>query len=169
MLEAGDDRQRVSVAEPAGSWQRAADGTWEAIRRVHLGSRRPANWVELFKFGVVGGLGYIVNLTVFALLTQALELNHVIAAVGAFCIAVSNNFLWNRTWTFRAAASGGHAGFQAARFFAVSLVGLAVNLVVLAVLVDGFGAAELPSQAAAVAVAMPANFVGNKLWTFSQV
>jgi dolichol-phosphate mannosyltransferase len=156
-------------AEAQRGWQRAADWTWEAIRRVHLGSRRPTNWVELFKFGVVGVTGYVVNLTVFALLTQAADLNHVVAAIGAFGVAVSNNFLWNRAWTFReqAASRAGHAGFQAARFFAVSLVGLGVNLVVLAALVDGFGAAELPSQAVAVAVAMPVNFIGNKLWTFS--
>jgi putative flippase GtrA len=154
-------------ADAPGTWQRAADTAWVIIRRVHLGSRRPANWVELFKFGVVGGFGYLVNLSVFALLTQAVDLNHVVAAVGAFCIAVTNNFLWNRTWTFREAASGGHAGFQAARFFAVSFVGLGVNLAVLAVLVDGFAVSELPAQAAAVAVAMPVNFAGNKLWTFS--
>ena len=155
-------------AETTRGWQGAADWTWELIRRVHLGTRQPANWVELFKFGVVGTVGYVVNLTVFALLTQAVDLNHVVAAVGAFCIAVTHNFLWNRAWTFRDVASGGHAGFQAARFFAVSLIGLGVNLVVLAALVDGFGAAELPSQAAAVAVAMPVNFIGNKLWTFSR-
>src|SRR5919106_1247330 len=133
-----------------------------------LSSWRSPNWIELFKFGVVGACGYVVNLTVFALLTQAFEVNHFIAAVAAFCIAVTHNFLWNRAWTFRDVASGGHAGFQAARFFAVSLIGLGVNLVVLAALVDGFGAAELPSQAAAVAVAMPVNFIGNKLWTFSR-
>jgi putative flippase GtrA len=33
-------------------------------------------------------------------------------------------------------------------------------------LVDVLGAPELPSQAFAVAVAMPLNFIGNKLWTF---
>jgi putative flippase GtrA len=155
-------------AQPPARWQRAADWTWELVRRVHLGTRQPGNWVELFKFGVVGACGYVVNLTVFALLTQALDVHHVVAAVGAFGIAVTNNFLWNRAWTFRDVASGGHAGFQAARFFAVSLIGLGVNLVVLAALVDGLGVAELPSQAVAVGVAMPVNFLGNKLWTFSR-
>jgi putative flippase GtrA len=145
---------------------RAADWTWGIARRIHLGTRRPGNWVQLFKFGVVGGSGYVVNLAVFAALTQLADVHHIPAAIVAFCVAVTNNFLWNRHWTF--AATEAHAGFQAARFFAVSVVGLGVNLVVLALLVDEIGAPELPSQAFAVAFAMPVNFIGNKLWTFDR-
>jgi dolichol-phosphate mannosyltransferase len=153
---------RAQRSREAGS--RAAEATWELIRRVHLGSRKPENWLQLFKFGVVGASGYVVNLVVFAALTQGLDVHHLPAAVGAFCVAVSSNFFWNRHWTF--GATEGHAGFQAARFFTVSLFGLGVNLVVLALLVDVAGAPELASQALAVAVAMPVNFIGNKLWTF---
>jgi putative flippase GtrA len=136
----------------------------DVARRIGRGTRRPENWVQLVKFGVVGATGYFVNLTVFALLAELLDLHHIPAAVGAFCVAISNNFLWNRHWTFDAAH--GHAGFQAARFFAVSIAALAINLVVLEALVRA-GAPELPAQAVAVAFAMPFNFVGNKLWTFA--
>ena len=90
--------------------------------------------------------------------------HHIPAAVAAFCVAVSNNFLWNRHWTFR--ARSGHAGHQAARFLAVSLAGLGVNVVVLEILVSAVEFPEVPSQAIAVALAMPVNFIGNKLWTF---
>jgi dolichol-phosphate mannosyltransferase len=144
----------------------AAEWTWRLVRRIHLGTRKPANWMQLFKFGVVGATGYFVNLAVFAALVELLSLHHIPAAIGAFCVAVMNNFLWNRHWTFRAA--DGHAGFQAARFFAVSLTALAVNLIVLSLLVDVAEAPELPSQAFAVAFAMPLNFIGNKLWTFDR-
>jgi putative flippase GtrA len=144
----------------------AAEWAWRLLRRVHLGTRKPANWVQLFKFAVVGATGYVVNLIVFAALIELLEMHHIPAAIGAFCVAVMNNFLWNRHWTFRATA--GHAGFQAARFFAVSVVALGVNLVALALLVDVGALPELPSQALAVAIAMPVNFIGNKLWTFGR-
>ena len=143
---------------------RAAERTWALARRIHLGTRKPENWLQLFKFGLVGASGYAINLIVFTLLAEGLGVHHIAAAVGAFCVAVTNNFLWNRHWTFSAA--DGHAGFQAARFFAVSIGALGVNLVVLALLVDVGGAPAVASQAFAVAVAMPVNFVGNKLWTF---
>jgi dolichol-phosphate mannosyltransferase len=153
---------RTGRARDAGT--RAAHRTWRLIRRIHLGTREPENWVQLFKFGLVGGSGYLINLAVFALLDQVLGIHHLVAAVLSFCVAVSNNFLLNRHWTFQ--ATGGHAGFQAASFFTVSLLGLGVNLVLLFLLVDVGSAPELPSQAIAVAGAMPLNFIGNKLWTF---
>lgn len=154
---------------PPGRWEAAADRAWGLIRRVHLGTKEPANWVQLFHFVVVGGTGYVVNLIVFTLLTEGAGLNHLLAAVGAFVVAVTNNFLLNRHWTFRRQGSKeSHAGFQAARFFTVSVVGLGVNLAILELLVSVAGMPELASQAIAVALATPVNFIGNKLWTFDR-
>jgi dolichol-phosphate mannosyltransferase len=140
-------------------------GAAELAYRISSAARQPANWVQLFKFGLVGGSGYLINLAVFAVLAGNLGIHHMVAAVGAFAVAVSNNFLWNRYWTF--GPGDGPAGFQAARFFAVSLASLALNLVVLEALVASGSVGELAAQAIAVAVAMPFNFLGNKLWTFS--
>lgn len=137
----------------------------ELAYRLGAAARSPAGWWQLFKFGLVGGSGYLVNLGVFALLTGNLGVHHTIAAIGAFSIAVSSNFFWNRHWTFT--AGDGHAGFQAARFFAVSLVALLINLAVLEALVEWSSLGDLTAQAIAVAVAMPFNFLGNKFWTFA--
>lgn len=137
----------------------------ELAYRIAAATRRPASWVQLLKFGIVGGSGYMVNLAVFAALVGALDLHHAVAAVGAFCVAVANNFLWNRHWTFR--AHDGHPGFQAVRFFVVSVGALMVNLAVLEALVAGASLGEVTAQAIAIAVAMPLNFAGNKLWTFA--
>ena len=137
----------------------------ELAYRLSAAARRPASWWQLVKFGLVGGSGYVINLAVFAMLSGNLGVHHAIAAVGAFCVAVSSNFFWNRHWTFR--AGHGHAGFQAARFFAVSVAALLINLAVLEALIAGTSLGDLSAQAIAVAVAMPFNFLGNKLWTFA--
>lgn len=137
----------------------------EFADRIGAAARRPASWWQLLKFGIVGGSGYLINLAVFALLAGTLDLHHLAAAIGAFCVAVTSNFLWNRYWTF--GPGEGPAHFQAVRFFAVSLAALALNLVVLELLLAGGGIGELTAQAIAVAVAMPFNFLGNKLWTFA--
>ena len=133
--------------------------------RIGAAARRPASWLQLVKFGLVGGSGYLINLAVFAVLAEALGVHHVLAAVGAFCVAVTNNFLLNRHWTF--AAGDGHAGFQAMRFFAVSIAALTINLIALEALVTQASLGDLAAQAIAVAIAMPFNFLGNKLWTFA--
>lgn len=136
----------------------------QTARRIGRGTCDPANWAQLVRFGLVGGSGYVVNLIVFALLTGPLDVHHIAAAIAAFCVAVANNFLWNRRWTFD--AGHGHAGFQAARFFIVSAASLVVNLIALELLIRS-GMTDLPAQALAVAIAMPFNFIGNKLWTFA--
>jgi len=132
--------------------------------RVGLGMRRPANWFQLVRFAIVGASGYVVNLALFAVCVHPLNLGYALSAVLSFLVAVVNNFWWNRHWTF--AARGGHAGFQAGRFFLVSVGALALNLVVLVALVDGAGLAKVPAQAIAVLCATPVSFLGNKLWTF---
>ncbi len=134
--------------------------------RLRHGVRKPHNWVQLVKFGMVGATGYAVNLAVYEFARSVLDIHYMAAAVLAFLVAVTNNFLLNRHWTFDAA--DGHAGFQAARFLTVSVIALGFNLVVLKVLVSTFGVAEFPAQAIAVICATPLNFVGNKLWSFSR-
>jgi dolichol-phosphate mannosyltransferase len=132
--------------------------------RVRAGLRRPHNWLQLMKFCAVGGSGYVVNLCVFAVCVEVLNLHHLLAATAAFVVAVMNNFWWNRHWTFR--ARGGHAGFQAARFFAVSIGAFLFAAAVLEVLVSVVGVADLPAQAIAIVSATPLNFLGNKMWSF---
>jgi dolichol-phosphate mannosyltransferase len=138
----------------------------EVASRISAAARQPAKWIQLFKFCLVGGSGYLINLAAFALLTGVFDLHHVVAAIGAFIVAVTNNFFWNRHWTFEPGERPAH--FQAARFFAVSIASLGINLVVLELLISGDVVGELAAQAIAVAVAMPFNFVGNKLWTFDE-
>jgi dolichol-phosphate mannosyltransferase len=133
--------------------------------RIGAAARHPDNWIQLFKFGVVGGSGYLINLGVFAFLSGNLGVYHALAAIGAFCVAVTSNFLWNRYWTF--GPGEGLAHMQAARFLVVSVACLAINLILLEAIVDNTSISELAAQAIAVAVAMPFNFLGNKLWTFA--
>ena len=124
--------------------------------------RRPANWVQLAKFCTVGASGYVVNLAVYATLL-ALDVHYVLAAVGSFLVAVTNNYFWNRHWTFR--RQRGHLVFQGFRFLLVSSIALGANLVFLTALV-ALGMPELPAQAIAIVLVTPWNFVVNKLWSF---
>ena len=124
--------------------------------------RRPANWVQLAKFCTVGASGYVVNLAVYATLL-ALGVHYLLAAVCSFLVAVTNNYLWNRVWTFR--HRRGHLVFQGFRFLVVSMVALGANLAFLSALV-ALGVPKLPAQALAIALVTPWNFVANKLWSF---
>jgi putative flippase GtrA len=125
--------------------------------------RRPHNWLQLAKFSTVGVTGYAVNLAVYATLVRGVGLHYLVAAVFSFLVAVTNNYTWNRVWTFR--SSRGHVAYQGMRFFVVSVLALSANLALLKTLVT-LGTGKIPAQAIAVALVMPVNFVGNKLWSF---
>jgi putative flippase GtrA len=133
--------------------------------RVRAGLRRPHNWVQLVKFCAVGASGYVVNLSVFALCVEGFDLHHLMAATVAFVVAVLNNFWWNRHWTFR--ARSGRAGFQAARFFTVSVAAFLFAASILELLVSVAELPELPAQAISIVLATPLNFIGNKMWSFA--
>lgn len=133
--------------------------------RVRAGMRQVHNWAQLLRFLAVGASGYVVNLAVFAGAHNWLGIDYRLAALAAFIVALANNFFWNRHWTFDAGA--GHAGFQAARFIAVSVAAFVVNLIALELLVQWVGVPELPAQAVAILIATPVNFLGNKLWSFA--
>jgi dolichol-phosphate mannosyltransferase len=132
--------------------------------RLRAGVRKPQNWVQLAKFCAVGGSGYVVNIAVFSLALKVGGLHHLVAATLAFLVAVTNNFWWNRYWTF--AAGAGRAGFQAARFLAVSVVAFVFAATVLELLVTRGGVPEIPAQAISIVVATPLSFLGNKIWSF---
>ena len=134
--------------------------------RVRHGMRRPHNWIQLVKFFAVGGSGYVVNLCVFWFAYHQLHFHYLSSATTAFVVAVFNNFWWNRHWTF--GAREGHAGFQAARFFTVSVVAFFFALGVLELLVTQTGLPKLAAQAISIIVATPLNFIGNKMWSFSR-
>ena len=99
-----------------------------ARARATSALRRPHNWVQLAKFCTVGAVGYVVNLGGLHGSSGA-GLHYLLAAAFSFLVAVTNNYRWNRVWTFR--GERGHVGYQGLRFLVVSLVALAANLVLL--------------------------------------
>jgi putative flippase GtrA len=127
--------------------------------------RRPANWMQLAKFATVGATGYAVNLAVYTALLRGAGWHYIYAATVSFLVAVTNNYLWNRLWTFR--DQRGHVGFQGLRFFTVALVAYGANLGILSALI-ALGMDKVAAQAIAIVLVTPLNFIGNKLWSFAR-
>jgi putative flippase GtrA len=132
--------------------------------RVLHGMRHPANWLQLVRFAIVGGVGFVINLLVYTAFVHGAGVDYHVASVLAWLVAVLNNFVLNRHWTFD--AREGRAHFQAMRFFVVSLAALGANQLLLTVFVESAGIEKVAAQALAVIGSMPLNFLGNKLWSF---
>ena len=140
-----------------------SDATALARTRAGRALRRPANWLQLAKFSTVGAAGYAVNLAVYTALLRGAGLHYLAAATLAFLVAVTNNYIWNRVWTFR--DQRGHIAFQGLRFLVVAVVAYAANLGILSLLIV-LGTDKVLAQAIAIVLVTPLNFIGNKLWSF---
>jgi dolichol-phosphate mannosyltransferase len=160
-----DEATAVEIRRPAvpASADRSEIGQRPHLRLLH-GLRRPANWLQLIRFGLVGATGFVVNVGVYALCVHVAAVDYRVAFVLAWMVAVTNNFLLNRHWTFDAAA--GSVRFQAIRFVVVSVVAAGFGFLLLTVFVESAGIAKVPAEALAVAASTPLNFLGNKLWSF---
>jgi putative flippase GtrA len=133
----------------------------EVAARTARALRAPHNWLQLAKFGLVGLSGYVVNLVVYAAL---LGIGAHKAALVSFIVSAANNYWWNRHWTF--SDQKGHFAQQGLRFFVVAVAALAVNQLWLLIFLDWLGWGKIVSQAIAIVLVMPLNFLGNKLWSF---
>jgi putative flippase GtrA len=132
--------------------------------RIRVGMRELSNWFQFGRYAIVGVSGYVVSIATFAVLYNVAEATYWIAATGAFCLALANNFFWNRHWTFR--ARDGHVGFQASRFVLINCLAFLWSLAVLHVLIDVFGVPAVAAQSVAVLAAAPPNYIGHRIWSF---
>jgi putative flippase GtrA len=144
---------------------RASAPSSAVVARTRGALGRRENWLQLVRFCVVGASGYAVNLAVYTLLLKVADLHYLLAATGSFLVAVTNNYTWNRLWTFR--GQRGHVAYQGLRFLVVSTIALGANLLVLHLLVS-LGVGKVLAQAVAIVLVTPWNFVGNKLWSFGR-
>jgi len=82
---------------------------------------------ELAKFTLVGGTTFIVDTVAFyGLKSSVLEAKPVTAKVIAVLVATILSYVLNREWSFKS-RGGREAHHEAALFFAISAVGMAIN------------------------------------------
>jgi putative flippase GtrA len=126
--------------------------------------RHPENHKQLVRFLCVGTSGYFLNLAVFAFLIHAIGASDNVSFVLAAVIASSNNFFWNRHWTF--SAKEAHPFGQAVRFFSVSLLVLLAAAGIYHGLVSLGLTMKVAADGIAWIIATPISFVAQKLWSF---
>ncbi len=118
----------------------------------------------LLKFGIVGASGVVVDFGVTWLLKEKVKMHKYGANSLGFMLAASNNFIWNRIWTFQ--SSNPDIAAQYLVFILVSLGGLAFNNAALWYFHEKRKLPFYVSKVLAVFVAMFWNFLGYKFFAF---
>jgi putative flippase GtrA len=145
------------------------ESTTDRLRRAYGTAkyevRHPENHKQLVRFLCVGASGYVVNLATFYICIHLLHFADVPSLAIAFLIGSTNNFWWNRHWTF--GATEDHPVGQAMRFFAVSTLVFFFATGIYVLIVQGFGFhSKVTADGIAWIIATPISFLVQKLWSF---
>jgi putative flippase GtrA len=145
----------------------------------HLRPRRTSHVVQIFRFGVVGVINTVVDLSVLNVLiflthTGQAGAMFAVFKTFAFASAVLNSYVMNRSWTFRRSTDK-HYVVEGAQFLFISLLGAVVNVGTSSYVATymhprwGIHTKAWPSFAALVGTAFSLgfNFIGYKFWVFS--
>jgi len=117
--------------------------------------------VQLARYLLTGGAAAVVDIGGFAILYR-LGLPIAAAATLSFCVATVVNYALTARFVFGSGATARGSGL----FFAVALVGLAINVGATVILSSRFGLLPELAKVGGVGIAFLANFAMNKLIVF---
>ncbi|HOV05652.1 MAG TPA: GtrA family protein [Anaerolineaceae bacterium] len=135
---------------------------------------------KFIRFAIVGAIGSVIDFGVFNLLTSALKFPAIPSSVVSFSLAVINNFILNRNWTYPETRATPITK-QLIQFSIVSVAGLAIRTPLFALIekpLISLAVKWLPnvltptiighnlSLAIVILVVLLWNFFINRKWTF---
>ena len=124
-------------------------------------------WVILLRFirfGIVGASGMVVDFGVTWLCKEKLRWNKYISNSLGFTLAATNNYIWNRLWTFESQSEA--VAREYVSFFVIALLGLGLNNLIIYLLHDRWQFNFYLSKLIAIGVVTLWNFSMNYVITF---
>lgn len=149
----------------------------QSIRERVIANR--LEFKRFFKFAIVGGLGSITDISVLNILVQFFGFHKIAANMCSVGVAIVQNFLLNRYWTFPESQKRS-LSTQLAQFTLVNLAGLGINTLIFG-FVDhlllgfwqhqfgeslGFTLSYNFAKLFAIGIVLFWNFAANRLWTY---
>ena len=116
---------------------------------------------QIFKFGIVGVIAFLIDFGLFALLTQVFHVNYLIAQVISFSVSLAFNYWASIKWVFDAKKQ---TVKEVILFIVLSVIGLGINEILLYIGVDKIHIHELIVKLFATGVVMVYNFVTRKIF-----
>lgn len=147
------DESREDVTRdptPSGALALVAAAAADSAAHPDSGPKRwSGSWwsgllAQLVKFGLIGGIGFVIDIALFNLLRitvfapEVTTWGPMAAKVVSTCAAILFNWAGNRFWTFREHRSANSAR-EGIEFFAVSLAGMLIGLIPLGITHYGIG------------------------------
>lgn len=119
---------------------------------------------RLVRFGIVGASGMVVDFAVTWLCKEKLRWNKYVSNSLGFVIAATNNYVWNRLWTFESQSEA--VGREYLSFLIISVIGLGLNNLIIYLLHDKLRLNFYLSKLIAIGCVTLWNFTLNYVITF---
>lgn len=120
--------------------------------------------LKFLKFCVVGFSGMVVDFGVTWLCKEKFDWNKYVSNSLGFILAATNNYLWNRLWTFQ--STNTNIPVEYGKFFLISIIGLGINNLVVYLLHGKLKLNFYLAKIFAIGVVTIWNFTMNYFFTF---
>ena len=115
---------------------------------------------QILKFGVVGGIAFVIDYGILFLLAKVIRLNELISAAIPFIISLTFNYFLSTKWVFEAKKQ---TPKEVIIFVLLSVVGLGINEVLIYLGTKKLGIDVMIVKLFATAIVMVYNFITRKL------
>ena len=118
---------------------------------------------QIFKFGIVGGSAFVIDYGIMIALTEVVGINYLISSGISFAVSVIYNYILSVRWVFEVEKNGDKRK-EFIVFIVLSLIGLALNQLLMWVTVSGIHIFYMVAKILVTVVVMIYNFITRKLF-----
>lgn len=120
--------------------------------------------LKFMKFCLVGFSGMLVDFGFTWLCKEKFKWNKYVSNSIGFVLAATNNYIWNRWWTFQ--SDNANIPIEYGKFFVISVIGLGLNNLVIYLLHEKLKLNFYLAKLIAIGVVTVWNFTMNYRFTF---
>lgn len=119
---------------------------------------------QLIKFGLVGGIAFLIDYGIMVFLTEVFKIPSLISVAISFTVSVIFNYIASVKWVFDVDKEKNSKTKELVVFILLSIVGLGINELIMWIMDKEFGIYYMISKIVATIVVMCYNFITRKLF-----
>lgn len=123
---------------------------------------------HISRFLIVGIFNTSVDFLMFTLSQSVFGLGYSVSQIIGYSFGVMNSFMLNKKWTFDDKRANKKTTLELMQFVIVNLASLSITIITMKVLITNFNIGIYLSKILVTILAQATNYLGYKLWVFSE-
>lgn len=119
--------------------------------------------IQLYKFGLVGGIAFLIDSCILFVLTEYFNIHYLISSTISFIVATIWNYFLSVFWIFDVTKVEKKTQ-ELTSFFILSIIGLGINQLLMYIFVEYIQIYYLFAKVISTCIVMIYNFITRKLF-----